>query len=202
MTKRYILHVLVAVNLALVSGLAWLWLTPQGSWRNVKWTPPAAKVADFTSGLPEKSEAAPIENSRLVAMLDRPLFSPTRRPPPPPPPPPVPPPVDTLASARLVAVYSGAEGGGAVVNLGGKSRKIRVNESIEGWVLKSIDGRSATFTSSDQTRALQLARSAMTTTSGSQPISAHSSMASPTDSTGVPPRPPGPPRGVFGGGSR
>lgn len=202
MIKRQILPILIAINMTLAAALAWLWLTPKGQLRNVHWRVPEAKAADFASGLPSKPQVAPYENARLIALLDRPLFALTRRPPPPPPPPPVPPPVDTLASARLLAVYSGEGGAGAVVDVGGKSRKVRLNENVEGWTLKSIEGRSATFSSGGQSRALHIARSTLTKISDAQPFAADATSAPSAAAGEGTRRPAGPPRGVFGGGHR
>jgi hypothetical protein len=200
MIKRYVLHMLFVLNLALMAVLAWLWLTPQGKLRNVHWQAPAPKAADFSSGLPVKSQVAQIENSRLIGLLDRPLFALTRRPPPPPPPPPVPPPVDTLSTARLVAIYSGSGAGGVVLNLGGKSRRVRLKESVDGWSLTAIEGRSATFAASGQTRILQLGRAALTASSGAPPLSAAPAPPPVSEAPAAPPRrPSGPPRATFGG---
>lgn len=197
MIKRHVLHGLAALNVALLAVLLWLWFTPQGKLRNVHWQPPAPRPADFSSGLPVNAQAAQIENSRLVGLMDRPLFALTRRPPPPPPPPPVPPPVDTLSTARVVAVYSGSGGSGVVLNLGGRSRRVRLNESVDGWMLKSIEGRSVTFSAGDQARVLQLGRAALTSGPGAQPLSAAPSPPA-ADAPAPPPRRSSG-RAVFGG---
>ena len=169
--RRFVLPLLIAANAIFAATLVSMWVTPKGQWRNVLWQAPEAKDADVSSGLPSATQTLAIENSRVVVLMDRPLFALTRRPPPPPPPPPVAAPPDTLSSARVVAVYAGPGGGGVVLNLGGKSRRVRLNENVDGWTLQSIDGRSATFTSSGQSRALQLGRAALTTSSGGQPLS-------------------------------
>ncbi len=201
MIKRYALHGLAALNLLLLATLLWLWFTPQGKLRNVHWQEPAPRPADFSSGLPVKAQVAQIENSRLVALMDRPLFALTRRPPPPPPPPPVPPPVDTLSTARVVAVYAGSGAGGVVLNLGGRSRRVRLNESVDGWQLKSIDGRSVTFIAGGQTRVLSLGRAALTSGPGAPPLSSAPPppSAEPTAAPPPPRRPSGPPQATFGG---
>lgn len=202
MIKRFILPILIGGNLCFAGTLAWMWVTPKGQWRNVHWVAPVAKEADVSSGLPSSAQTVPIENSRVIGLLDRPLFALTRRPPPPPPPPPVAPPVDVLSNARVVAVYAGPGGGGVVLNLAGKSRRVRLNENIEGWTLQSIDGRNATFTSSGQNRSLQLGRAALTASSGAKPLSSVAAPSAVNESAPAPaPRPPratsrGP---VFGG---
>lgn len=168
--RRPAILVLVLINAALASFLAWLWLTPSGALKNSTWLPPAAHKTDYAQMLPALPGNAQVDTSKFVAMLDRPLFMMTRRPPPPPPPPPppeVPPPVDPLNTARISGVFSGSAGGGIIINLSGKDRRVRLNEAIEGgWTLQSISGSSVTFTGSGQTRVMTLPRAALTTYSG------------------------------------
>jgi hypothetical protein len=199
--RRFAIPLLLVVSLVLALVLAWMWLTPQGHKRQFKWQAPIPKAVDFKSVLPLHAQVAAVENSRLIAMQERPVFSVTRRPPPPPPPPPVPPPVDVLSSAKVTGIYSGTGGTGVVLNLGGKSRRVRVNENIDGWVLTGIEGRTANFASSGQTRSLPLGRAALTSAPVGVPLSA--TVNPPTAEPSLPseqrpsrPRPVGP---VFGG---
>ncbi len=98
---------------------------------------------------------------QLSTILDRPLFSPSRRPPAPPPPPvvqapappaPPPPPPDLV----LFGVVMDGEGARAVVRAGADKKILRaqIGDDIEGWkvsqiegrkVVLSLDGRFATF---------------------------------------------------------
>ena len=98
---------------------------------------------------------------QLSAILDRPLFSPSRRPPAPPPPPvalapdppaPPPPPPDIV----LFGVVMDGEGARAVVRAGADKKILRaqIGDEIGGWkvsqiegrrVVLSLDGRFATF---------------------------------------------------------
>ena len=94
---------------------------------------------------------------RFVAVLDRPLFSPSRRPPPPPPPPAPPPPPDPFADLQLVGLLTGKDHAGVLARIEGKVRRVRVNESIGAWTLKSIQDREVTFTSGEATRVLRMA---------------------------------------------
>jgi general secretion pathway protein N len=101
---------------------------------------------------------------QLSTMLDRPLFSPSRRPPAPPPaPPPIvqaaeppapPPPPPNLV---LFGVVMDGEGARAVVRAGADRKLVRaqIGDEIDGWkvsqiegrkVVLSLDGRFATFT--------------------------------------------------------
>lgn len=164
--RRYTLHALVLANALLMLALAWLWFAPDGSLRNVGWKPPAAHKTDFGAMLPALPGIATADTSRFVAMLDRPLFSATRRPPPPPPPPAAQTPVDNLSTARLSGVYEGQGAGGVIINLGGKDRRVALNSVVEGWTLQSVQGRSVTFSSNGQVRVLQLPRAALATYTG------------------------------------
>lgn len=115
----------------------------------------------------ERSAAAPANPvaaqplDQLSTILDRPLFSPSRRPPAPPPPPvvqapppptPPPPPPDLV----LFGVVMDGEGARAVVRAGADKKILRaqIGDDIDGWkvsqiegrkVVLSLDGRFATF---------------------------------------------------------
>jgi len=165
--KRPGIAILISINLVLAALLAWLWFTPQGAIKNSAWTPPAAQKTDYAQMIPPLPGNAQVDTSKFVAMLDRPLFTLTRRPPPPPPPPEAPAPVDTLTTARISGVFSSSAGGGVIINLAGKDRRVRLNESIEGgWTLQSISGSTVTFTGAGQSRSLTLPRAALTSYSG------------------------------------
>jgi hypothetical protein len=99
---------------------------------------------------------------QLSTTLDRPLFSPSRRPPAPPPPPVVQaaePPAPPAPPPNLVlfGVVMDGEGARAVVRSGADKKLVRaqIGDEIEGWkvsqiegrkVVLSLDGRFATFT--------------------------------------------------------
>ena len=112
----------------------------------------------------EQSAAAPANPvaaqplDQLSTILDRPLFSPSRRPPAPPPPPvaqapaPPAPPPDLV----LFGVVMDGEGARAVVRAGADKKILRaqIGDEIDGWkvsqiegrkVVLSLDGRFATF---------------------------------------------------------
>ena len=106
---------------------------------------------------------------KLSTTLDRPLFSPSRRPPaPPPPPPPVaqapPPPPPPPPNLVLFGVVMDGEGARAVVRAGADRKLLRaqIGDDIDGWkvsqiegrkVVLSLDGRFATFTMFSDDRA-------------------------------------------------
>ena len=220
MMKRYALPALLLLNGALAVCLAWLWFTPQGTLRNVRWQPPAAQQTDLSSLLPALPPLVQADTGRFIALLDRPLFSATRRPPPPPPPPAAAAPVDNLSTARLSGVFEGPGGTGVIIQIAGKDRRLQLNQALDGWTLRSVQGRQVTFGSGDQTRVLQLPRAALTSYTG-QPLAfvpaAGSAAAAPPSrarrtsaeaggTAGAQPAAesaaPPPPRAVFGGSRR
>ncbi len=163
--KLSVTRTLIVVNAGLAAALAWLWLNPDGSLRNTRWEPPTPVSPALSSLLPAlPSQASAADISRFVATLDRPLFSPTRRPPIPPPPPappapvPPPPPPDPLADVQLSGVFSGADGGGVILKVEGKNRLVRVNEQIGAWTVKAINDRDVTFARGAETRVLKVER--------------------------------------------
>ena len=168
--KRNALTLLVALNVALVLVLAALWLHRDGSVRNVRWQAPKPITSDYLQMLPVLPERTRVDTARFMSWLERPLFSVTRRPPPPPPPPSPstpPAPVDTLADAKLLGVAENGQTGAVILHIGGKSRRVRLNEMVDGgWVLRTVQARSATFDNAGQTRTLQLVRAAVSTYTG------------------------------------
>ena len=170
--KRHLLSFLALVCLGLTALLAGLWINPQGQLRNTHWRAPAPLATNYQEMLPLLPEPARVPTSRFMALLERPLFSETRRPPPPPPPPPPPVPVDVLSNAQLSAIYAGEQLTGVIINVNGKNRRVRLNESVDGWVLRSVQGRVATFDYGGQQRQLQLARAKVGTSAGGKPLNA------------------------------
>ena len=159
MTQRPVLLGLAALNAALAVALAAMWLTPQGQLRGVHWAAPAPIQPDYQQMLPALPGAQqPVSATTFLALLERPLFSSSRRPPPPPPPPAAAAPPDLLADAQVLGVYQSGQASGIIARIGGKARRIRLNESLNGWQLHAVQERSALFKSGDQTRELPLQR--------------------------------------------
>lgn len=133
--RRYLIPALILTNVALAGGLAWRWVTPEGQLRDVRWVPPAPIKPVLTdSVLPPWSA----DLGSFMAALDRPLFSPTRRPPPKPTeaPPVV---VDTLDSVRVLGLYStGGTSGGAVVRSQGKVVRLKQGDTLGSWTVKEV----------------------------------------------------------------
>jgi general secretion pathway protein N len=121
---------------------------------------PAPAQDSSSAALPNPVAAQSLE--RLSATVDRPLFSPSRRPPAPPPPPVArapeppalpPPPPDLVLSG----IVMDGEGARAVVRVGAekKNKRAQIGDDIGGWMVSQIegrrlvlsrDGRFATFT--------------------------------------------------------
>lgn len=167
MMKRYALPLLVLVNIGLALTLAWMWVGSDGSLRNTHWKAPPPHQTDFASMVPALPGPGSADTSQFIAMLDRPLFSSSRRPPPPPPPPQAEAPqVDTLATAKLSGLFFGDGVGGIIIHIDGKPRRAKLNDLVEGWTVKAIQGRAVTFARGGESRVLQLPRAAVTTYSG------------------------------------
>lgn len=105
--------------------------------------------------------------STLTVTRERPIFSPSRRPPaapviaaPPAPPRAAPPPV-VLPPARPELAFVGAiagdsEGFAIFIDSASKVVRLRIGQSRDGWVLKSVTGREATLQRDQQTAVFSL----------------------------------------------
>lgn len=156
MMGRYVIRLLWMLNALVGLVLVWIWFTPEGSARNVHWVPPEPQKPNFAAMVPELPAVASADTTRFVAILDKPLFSPNRRPPPPAPSPAAAPPSDPLANIQLFGVFVGAESGGILARVDGKNRRITMNDSIGAWKIKSIKDRDVTLVSGSETRVLHL----------------------------------------------
>jgi len=122
-----------------------------------------AQVQDRPAAAPSNPVGAQ-SLEQLSTIVDRPLFSPSRRPPAPPPaPPPIvqaaepPAPSPPPPNLVLFGVVMDGEGARAVLRAGADKKLVRaqIGDEIEGWkvsqiegrkVVLSLDGRFATFT--------------------------------------------------------
>lgn len=161
---------IIALPVVLGVVLLALWLSPAGRLRGVHWEPPAPLLPDLSSpAIANLQEAGNVADpSQFAAILERPLFSPGRRPPPPvvvpvvvPPPPP-----DPLEKVRILGVFAGASGTGAIAEVDGKSRRLMQGDAIGEWNLVGVAGSDVTFRNSGQTRVLSLVKPAKPTTPG------------------------------------
>lgn len=168
--RRLALPFLSVLNAALLCALVWSWVTPAGQLRNMRWQPPESVKVDLQSLLPALPGQGQADTSQFLGMLERPLFSPTRRPPPPPPPPKadVPELVNRFAQAKLTGVFEGAGVGGIIINYEGKDRRVPLNGTLDGWKLQSVTGAQAVFGQGGQTRVVPLQRATLLSGPGPQ----------------------------------
>jgi len=161
MTKRHLrfrpVRFLLILVLLLVGGLVWLWLDQNAQLRHVTWVAPKALPPDLNVPVsPVKADAASNDPSSYDAILQRPIFAPDRRPPPPSSGPDATAPTDPLANIHLHGIFSG-ENAGIIARVENKMRRVKINETIGSWTLKSIDDRDVTFTQGAESRKLHLA---------------------------------------------
>lgn len=151
-------HGLIVLNLALAAGLAYLWLDEQGQPRDLRWTPPAPLVPDTQAHELAHSVGSAPDMVAFAQVLERPLFSPTRRPPPPPKPPDPPPPPDPLANVHIYGIFVGEDEGtgGMLLSMGGKVRRVTTADDVSGWKIKALKEREVTLARGDETRVLRL----------------------------------------------
>lgn len=153
-----VIRILAALNISLAAGLLWLWVDTDGQLRHVHWTAPIAQKPDFSNMLPAIAPQSSADVSQFLTTLERPLFSPSRRPPPPvivvPPPPPPPP--DPLNTLHLYGLFEGKDGGGILARVDGKMVRVRIKETVGEWTLKSIKDRDITFAKGVETRIIPL----------------------------------------------
>ena len=97
--------------------------------------------------------------SRFVVTLERPLFSPSRRPVPKAPPQPV----DTLADVAIVGIWGDGAQGGVIARIGQQQKRVRVGEPLADWTLKEVQTQGATLTRGKETRSLPIRRAAVST---------------------------------------
>lgn len=145
---------LLVVNAALAAGLAWMWVTPQGELRSVRWTPPEP-IKPVLTGPTSPPWSADLGS--FMAALDRPLFSATRKPPAKPEAP-VAIVADTLNDVRVLGLYSSGAGGGAIVRAEGKVRRVRPGDSLGGWTIKEVRPADLVLARGDEQRTLDVKR--------------------------------------------
>ena len=168
--RRVALPLLVILNTGLLCLLAWVWFTPDGQLRGMRWQSPEPVKVDLQALLPVLPGQGQADTSQFLGMLERPLFSPTRRPSPPPPPPKaeVPEPVNRFAQAKLTGLFEGEGVGGVIINYDGKDRRVPLNGTLDGWKLQSVSGAQAVFAQAGQTRSVPLQRATLLTGPGPQ----------------------------------
>jgi len=132
---------------------------------------PVPPAAAGSSALPASQAMAAIslDPAKEAIVLERPLFSPTRRPPPPPPPTPDPATADSASTKPsapqpppmnfiLVGIVRDATSSLAMLQPanGQKVLSLRAGQALDGWTLVSIGIDSASFRNGAAERALTL----------------------------------------------
>ncbi len=148
------LRLLLILATLLAFSLTWMWFDEKAKPRQLNWVAPKALAPELR--VPANPPRSNTGAASFSAILERPLFAPDRRPPPPPAPPAPPPPPDPLANIRIQGIFSGTNAG-ILARIEGKSRRIKINEAVGAWTLKSIEGRDVTFSRGEENRQLQLA---------------------------------------------
>ncbi len=145
MRSHMLRSALVLLNLVLLIWLAAMWVDSKGQVRNVRWKKPeplSFEVAGMVPVLPARE----FQQGAFLETLERPLFSPSRRPPPPPPPPaPAAEVAPPLTGVHVYGMYGAGRQGGAIVRIDGKNQRIAVNEIVKGWRLFSVGDDVLTF---------------------------------------------------------
>lgn len=186
--KQHGMRLIIALNVALAALLTWLWVGPDGKLRDITWQPPRPIEPGLGGQAASLPASKAMDVNLFMATLDRPLFSPSRRPAPPPPKEDAKPEPDLLAGLHLYGLYATENGpAGILARVDGKIRRIAVNEALSGWTLKSIEDRQAIFIKEGQERAIALAitRPAMSAkpSAGGQPAPATGGPAVPPGAT-------------------
>ena len=73
-----------------------------------------------------------------------------------------------MANIQILGVFSGVNAG-VIARVDGKARRVRVNESVGAWTLKSIEGRDVTFAQGEDKRQLRLTYSNLGAVSAQAP---------------------------------
>lgn len=174
--NRFLFPCLAIIASMLIAVTVWLWVDSDGHLKNTKWTHPDAVRLDVYGEITHLPAPTSVSSAEFLTVTERPLFSRTRRPPappPPPPPPPVPVAPDIFSGAVLKGVVTYQGGSGVILEMSGKSRRVKVGESLDGWKLLRVDGSIAVFGSGDSQRSIQLTRQAALKSGGSNVNSAN-----------------------------
>ncbi|AUN95752.1 hypothetical protein C0099_12900 [Pseudazoarcus pumilus] len=148
----------MAINLALLLGIAGLWLAGSTSW-----SPPSA-VAPDEAMLAFPDARAPAAGYSVERIVARPLFAADRRPmaedePATEQSAETPEIVDNLDGMRLTGLVGEGASAIAIVEHEGVSRRIEVGQSIEGWRLDAIEPGVAVFSGPDgRSRRVEMSR--------------------------------------------
>lgn len=151
--KRSKTAVLFGANFVLIGVLVWLWFGPGGR-EAVRWTAPAPIKPSLGQAMVAATPGA-ASAARFASNLERPVFSLSRRAVAAAKPASAPQ-AEPLAGVHLYGVLRGAEGATALMRVEGKSRRLRISETVGEWTLKQIGDRAVTFARGAERRELPL----------------------------------------------
>lgn len=172
-------RILLLMLVLIAGGLAWQWFDQTGKVRNLSWAAPAPMAPGVAAKAGAPTAGSPAANpAQFLAVLERPVFAPDRRPPPPPAPPTPPPPPDPMANIQIRGIFSGATLG-IIASVEGKLQRVKVNETVGAWTLKSVEGRDVTFVQGADSRQLRLAFANLATVVATKSPSGQAATAQP-----------------------
>lgn len=151
--SRGVLWLLLCVNLGLAAGLAWFWVDERGQLRDFRWQRPLPMVPAAVVQIPRSLQPQADSERQFVAILERPLFAANRQPPQIKPVASV---VDPLADLVLFGVYGGKDFGGVLARFDGKTRRVKLQDTIGDWTLTEIEPKQVTLTRASETRVIKL----------------------------------------------
>ena len=159
MSGRFI-PAMLGINVVLAGVLGVMWLGPQGALRHTQWQAPAPQSPNLDDALQAVLQPNPAARGSFPEVVNRPVFSPTRRLAPPPPPEgakePAPPPPIALDSVVLTGIVSGRAFTGVLAQVEGESRVLKRGDKVGDWSVAGIKGRDVRFTKGEETRTLVL----------------------------------------------
>lgn len=109
------------------------------------WSPPSAMPLNAAVLVPFQIKQAVLDSNLLNAIIERPLFVAERRPVTEKTAGEVNATVDIFNDVKLVGILGQGAQSVVIVNIGGKVRRVRYGEQLEGWTLQQVDGRVARF---------------------------------------------------------
>ena len=148
----------VALLAAAAALLAALWLAPGPLASLRHWQAPPAQAPNLDDVQAALLQPNPAATALDPQVIERPLFSRTRRPPAPeasPPAPEAPPEPVAIDQVKLQGVLAGPTLSGVMIEQDGATRFVRVGEKIGDWILHSVAGRTAVFRRGGQRKTLE-----------------------------------------------
>lgn len=146
---------LLLLNVLLIFVLLACWVGTNGRLRNIHWRQPEPLGFDAMGMVPLLPVRA-TQQGQLLVTLEKPLFSPSRRPPPPVVAMPAEGVAPPLTGVRVYGVYGAGTQGGAILGVDGKNIRLASNQIVKGWQLVAIDGNRLTFRRGASQHVLEL----------------------------------------------